>query len=105
MLRLQLIGHLGQDATVNTVNGKSVINFNIADSEKYKNSEGVEVEKTTWVSCAYWTDKLNVSNYLKKGTLVFVEGKPDVKTYQKDNQIIPQLTLRISYLQLLSSNK
>ena len=105
MLKTQLIGYLGQEATVNTVNGKTVINFNIADTEKYKNSDGNEVEKTIWVSCAYWTDKLNVSNYLKKGTLVYVEGKPDVKTYQKDNQTIPQLTLRVSQLQLLGTNK
>ena len=105
MIKTQLIGYLGQDAVANQVNGKSVINLNIADTEKYKNAEGVEVEKTTWVNCAYWTEKLNVVNYLKKGTLVYLEGKPDVKTYEKDGKVIPQLTLRVSYLQLLSSKQ
>lgn len=66
MIKLQVIGHLGQDATVNNVNGKSVINFSVAHSEKYKNKDGVEVNKSIWVSAAYWTDKINVAMYLKK---------------------------------------
>jgi len=107
MVKLQVIGHLGQDATVNNVNGKTVINFSVAHSEKFKNKEGVEVNKSVWVSCAYWTDKTNVSNYLKKGTQVYVEGVPEAKTYrnQNTNEIMPQLSLRVTNIQLLSSNK
>ena len=66
MLRISVIGRLGQDAIVNDVNGKTVINFSMAYSEKFKNQQGQDVDKTTWVSCAYWTDKVNVANYLKK---------------------------------------
>lgn len=107
MVKLQIIGHLGQDATVNNVNGKSVINFSVAHSEKYKNKEGVEVNKSVWVSCAYWTDKTNVVNYLKKGTQVYAEGAPEAKTYrnQTTNEVMPQLSLRVTSIQLLSSNK
>jgi single-strand DNA-binding protein len=105
MLRISTIGRLGQDAVVNTVNGKNVINFSVAYSEKFKNQQGEDSEKTTWVSCAYWTEKLNIANYLKKGTLVYVEGKPEAKSYQnKTNEVIPQLHCRISLVQLLSSN-
>lgn len=105
MLKIQMIGRLGQDSVVNNVNGKTVVNFSVAHSEKYKNNQGGEVNKTTWVSCAYWTDKLNVANYLKKGTLVFLEGKPEVKTYNDKNtgNILPQLTMRVISVQLLSS--
>lgn len=106
MMRISLIGRLGQDAQVNTVNGKNVINFSVAYSEKFKNQQGEDVDKTTWVSCAYWTEKLNVANYLKKGTLVYVEGKPDAKTYANANkEILPQLHARISSLELLSSTQ
>lgn len=105
MLKIQMIGRLGQDSVVNNVNGKTVVNFSVAHSEKYKNNQGGEVNKTTWVSCAYWTDKLNIANYLKKGTLVFLEGKPEVKTYNDKNtgNILPQLTMRVISVQLLSS--
>jgi single-strand DNA-binding protein len=105
MLKIQLIGRLGQDSIVNDVNGKKVVNFSVAHTEKYKNNQGGEVNKTTWVSCAYWTDKLNIANYLKKGTSVYVEGKPEVKTYTDKNSgnILPQLSMRVSSIQLLSS--
>ena len=107
MIKLQVIGHLGQDATVNNVNGKNVINFSVAHSEKFKNKEGVDVNKSVWVSCAYWTEKTNVASYLKKGTQVFVEGSPEAKTYrnQNTNEVMPQLSLRVVSIQLLSSNK
>lgn len=106
MIKLQVIGHLGQDATVNTVNGKTVINFSVAHSEKYKNKDGVEVNKSTWVSCAYWTDRINVAMYLKKGTQVYAEGVPEAKTYtSKTNEMLPQLNLRVVSLSLLSSAK
>jgi len=105
MIKLQVIGHLGQDATVNNVNGKTVINFSVAHSEKFKNKEGAEVNKSVWVSCAYWTDKTNVSLYLKKGTQIYAEGVPEAKTYrnQTTNEIVPQLSLRVTNIQLLSN--
>lgn len=106
MIKMQIIGFIGQDATVNNVNGKSVINFSVAHSEKYKNKDGVEVNKSTWASCAYWTDKINVAMYLKKGTQVYLEGVPEARTYtNKNNETLPQLNLRVISLNLLSSNK
>jgi single-strand DNA-binding protein len=106
MIKMQVIGHLGQDATVNNVNGKSVINFSVAHSEKYKNKEGVEVNKSTWVSAAYWTDRTAIAPYLKKGTQVYLEGVPEARTYtNKNNETLPQLNLRVISLNLLSSNK
>jgi len=106
MIKMQVIGHLGQDATVNNVNGKSVINFSVAHSEKYKNKDGLEVNKSIWVSAAYWTDRTAIAPYLKKGTQVYLEGVPEAKTYtNKNNEILPQLNVRIVLLTLLSSNK
>ena len=103
---MQVIGHLGQDATVNTVNGKTVINFSVAHSEKYKNKDGIEVDKSVWVSAAYWTDRVNVGMYLKKGTQVYLEGTPEAKTYtNKNNEVIPQLQIKVASLNLLSSSK
>lgn len=106
MLKIQSIGHLGNDATVNSVNNKNVINFNLAHTEKYKNVEGVETTKTTWLSCAYWVDRVIIANYLKKGTQVFIEGKPESKVYiNKEGETIPQLHVRVISLELLNSAK
>ena len=106
MIKLQCIGHLGKDAIVNQVNGKSVINFNVAHSEKYKDSGGTEINKTTWISCGYWIDKTAVAQYLLKGTLVYVEGVPDIKTYQDANgKTNANITLRVGSIQLLGGKK
>ncbi len=81
MIKLQVIGNLGKDAIVNNVNGKNVINFTVAHTERFKDAQGNQKDRTTWVDCAYWTDRTAVAPYLKKGTQVFVEGQPDVRTY------------------------
>lgn len=102
MLKAEIIGHLGNDCIVNNVNGKTVVNFSVAHSEKWVTAQGEQKERTVWVSCSYWSEKTNVANYLKRGTQVYVEGIPDVKLY-KDRQgdMIPQLTLRVQSIQLL----
>ncbi len=104
MIKLQVIGNLGKDAVVNTVNGKTVINFTVAHSEKYKDAQGNPKDKVTWVDCAHWTDRTAVAPYLKKGTQVFVEGTPDVRTYTtQDGRNGATLSLRINSVQLLGS--
>lgn len=104
MIKLQVIGNLGKDALVNNVNGKNVINFTVAHTERYKDAQGNQKDRTTWVDCAYWTDRTAVAPYLKKGTQVFVEGQPDVRTYTtQDGRQGASLTLRVASVQLLGS--
>lgn len=106
MIKLQVIGHLGKDCTTNVVNGKNVINFSVAHSERYKDASGVQKEKTTWVDCAYWTDRTAIVPYLKKGQLVFVEGNPETRAYQKaDGTAASALSMRIVSVQLLGGAK
>src|SRR5450432_3983861 len=102
MIKLQVIGNLGKDCVTNTVNGKSVINFNVAHTEKFRDSQGNQKDKTIWVECAYWTDKTGIAPYLKKGTQVYAEGTPEVRTYPKnDGTTGVSLTLRVFSVQLL----
>jgi single-strand DNA-binding protein len=103
MIKLQVIGNLGKDCITNTVNGKNVINFNVAHTEKFT-SQGTQKDKTIWVECAYWTDKTGIAPYLKKGTQVYVEGSPEVRTYPKnDGTTGVSLSLRVQTVQLLGS--
>lgn len=104
MIKLQVIGYLGKDATVSVLNGNNVINFNVAHSDKYKNAQGVQMEKTTWVSCNYWVEKTTIAQYLRKGTMVFVEGIPEVSAYEDRNRNMQaELKLRVFQVQLLGS--
>lgn len=101
---MQVIGNLGKDCVTNAVNGKNVINFSVAHTEKYRDQQGNQKDKTIWVECAYWTDRTGIAPYLKKGTQVYVEGAPEVRTYPKnDGTTGASLTLRVSSVQLLGS--
>lgn len=102
MIKLQVIGNLGKDCVVNTVNGKNVINFTVAHTEKYRDSQGNNQEKTTWVDCAYWTDRTAISPYLTKGKQVYVEGAPEARSFQRnDGTPGSSLSLRVRDIQLL----
>lgn len=104
MIKLTAIGNLGKDAVLNNVNGKNVINFNVAHTEKYKDAQGNQKEKTTWIDCSYWTERTAIAPYLKKGTSVYLEGQPDVRSYTaKDGTNGASLVLRVGLVQLLSS--
>ncbi|KAF0240946.1 MAG: single-stranded DNA-binding protein [Sediminibacterium sp.] len=104
MIKLTAIGNLGRDAVMNTVSGKNVINFTVAHTERYKDAQGNQKDKTIWVDCAYWTERTGIAPYLKKGTQVYVEGQPDVRTYTtKEGVNGATLSLRVSSVQLLGS--
>jgi len=104
MIKLTAIGNLGKDAVMNTVSGKNVINFTVAHTEKFKDAQGNQKDKTVWVDCAYWTEKTGIAPYLKKGTQVYVEGQPDVRTYTtKEGVNGATLSLRVLSVQLLGS--
>lgn len=102
MIKLQIVGNLGGDCIQKEVNGKTVINFNVAHTEKFKDAQGNLKERTTWVNCAYWTDRTAVAQYLKKGKQVYAEGYPEADGYlNKENQPAATLRMRVQNLQLL----
>lgn len=106
MIKLQVIGNLGRDCIVNNVNGKNVINFSVAHTEKFKNAQGQQQDKTIWVECAYWTDRTAIAPYLKKGTMVYAEGQPEIREYTtKDGTKGASLSVRVLSVQLLGGRQ
>lgn len=104
MLKMQIIGNLGKDCVVNNVNGKSVINFTVAHSEKFKDNQGNNQERTTWVDCAWWTDRTAISQYLSRGTKVWVDGTPEVRSFTRnDGTGGSVLAMRVRELQLVGA--
>jgi single-strand DNA-binding protein len=105
MIKLQVIGNLGKDCIVKEVNGKNVINFSVAHTERYKDAQGNQKERTTWVECAYWTDRTAVAQYLTKGRTVYAEGSPEADAYtNKEGQAAATLRMRVQTVQLLGGN-
>ena len=81
--RVQLIGHLGNDPEVKTFDGgKTVVNFSMATSDYYKNSNGEKVTETQWHKIVAWngTAKI-VEKHLKKGNEVGIAGKLTTRSW------------------------
>ena len=71
------IGNLGADPEVRyTQSGSPVCSFKIACSEKYKDASGNMQENTEWVPIVAWSKLAEIcSQYLHKGSKVYLEGK------------------------------
>lgn len=102
MIKIQVIGNLGQDARKNDVNGKAVINFSVAHTEQWKDAQGNQQKRTTWVECAYWSEKTGILPYLTKGTQVYVEGAPESDKYEGKDGVKAVLRCRVAKVDLLS---
>lgn len=81
-----LLGHVGQDPEMKyTSGGVAVVHFSIATNESWKDETGKLVEKTTWHNCTAWRKLAEIiSEYVKKGSKIYVEGKIENSTYEKD---------------------
>ena len=82
--RVQIIGRLGRDPEGKfTPTGKKVIHFSVAISNRWKSKEGENKEYTEWVNVEAWGRLGEVcQEYLKKGSLVFLEGRLKTDKYE-----------------------
>jgi len=81
--RVILVGRLGKDPEIRySQQGTAVTNFSMATSEKYKGEE-----KTTWHRLVAFGKTAEIAEkYLSKGSQVYVEGKLQTRSYEKDGQ-------------------
>jgi single-strand DNA-binding protein len=78
-----LVGRLGKDPEVKfTSSGKAVANFSLATDESWKGQDGERKKKTSWHRIVVWSKQAEIAQqYLKKGSLVLVEGKIDYREW------------------------
>jgi len=81
--RVQLIGRLGKDPESKyTPTGKKVTHFSLAVSQRWKTA-GETKEYTEWVNIEAWGRLGEVcQEYLKKGSLVYLEGRLKTEKYE-----------------------
>ena len=81
--RVQLIGRLGKDPESKyTPSGKKVAHFSLAVSQRWKTGAETK-EYTEWVNIEAWGRLGEVcQEYLKKGSLVYLEGRLKTEKYE-----------------------
>lgn len=79
-----LIGCLGRDPEVRYMpNGEAVCNFSVATSETWNDRNGQRVERTEWHNITMYRKLAEIAGqYLKKGGLVYLEGRIQSRKYQ-----------------------
>jgi single-strand DNA-binding protein len=100
-----LVGRLGQDPeTRHTQNNNQVTTLSLATSEKYKDKTGQQQEKTEWHKVVLWNRLGEIADkYLKKGSLVYIEGSIQTQEYEKDGQKRYSTQIKGYSLQMLDS--
>ena len=82
--KVQLIGHLGQDPEVLTLeSGKKLAKFSIATNDYYYNKSGDKIEDTQWHNIVAWGKTADIiEKYVNKGQEVAVDGKLTSRSYE-----------------------
>jgi single-strand DNA-binding protein len=105
--RVQLIGRLGKDPDSKyTPTGKKVAHFSLAVSQRWKVA-GESREYTEWVNIEAWGRLGEVcQEYLKKGSLVYLEGRLKTDKYEdKDGDTKYYTKVVTQFVQFLSENR
>lgn len=86
--RVILLGNLGADIELKyTPSNKALCNLRVATTETWKDKSGQKQEKTEWHRVTVWgATAENCSKYLAKGKPVYLEGRLETRTYEKDGQ-------------------
>lgn len=105
--RVQLIGRLGRDPELKKIpGGKKVCVFSLAVNRRWKNKQGEQQEVTDWFNIEAWERLGEIcGEFLKKGSLIFLEGRLQTDTYE-DNGATRYFTKVIpSQMQMLDKKE
>lgn len=108
MNNYELIGRIGTDAEVKTLERNKVLSFSMAiDRSYYDKNQKQRVERTEWIRVNKFFDlqnPINVAQYLKKGTLVYVSGIPKAEGWKNQaGEIQTAISVTGYDLQILAS--
>ena len=101
-----LVGNLGNDPDVRYTNsGSQVTQISVATSERWKDKQsGEQREKTEWHRVVFWNRLAEIaSEYLHKGSKVYIEGKLETQKWDRDGQTHYTTQIVARELQMLDS--
>jgi single-strand DNA-binding protein len=85
--KVMVIGNLGRDPEMRyTASGKPVTSFSVAVSRTFTRPEGERAEVTDWFNVVAWGRLAEIcSQYLTKGSMVYVEGRLETRSWEGEN--------------------
>lgn len=108
MIKVEVIGNLGADATLQVVNGNKFVSFRVANTDAWTDKQTGEIKKSTqWISCSLNGDGGALAPYLKKGTKVFIRGNAQFVIFSsaKSRQMEVGVNLYVREIELCGGTK
>jgi single-strand DNA-binding protein len=78
-----LVGNLGKDPELRyTPSGTAVCTFSLATTDRFKNKQGEQQDRTEWHNIVAWAGLAEIcGKYLTKGKQVYIEGRIQSRSY------------------------
>jgi single-strand DNA-binding protein len=104
MEKVMITGHLGQDAKMNVHANDEYASFSVGCNRRVNGPDGQPKDVTTWYNCTWWKPN-KATQYLKKGQMVLVEGRPTARHYKDRNGLDKAvLEIQVAQVELLGKN-
>lgn len=86
--RVMLLGNLGADPELRVpAGGQAVLKLRLATTETYLDRNNTRQERTEWHAVTLWGKRAEaLAKFLTKGERVFVEGRLQTSSYEKDGE-------------------
>ena len=86
--RVMLLGNLGADPELRvTPGGQAVLKLRLATNETYLDRNNVRQDRTEWHRVTVWGRRAEaLGKILQKGDLLFVEGRIQTSSYEKNGE-------------------
>lgn len=103
--RVILLGNLVRDIELRYTNSRVAICENaVAVNEKRKNAAGEWVDETSFIDVTFFGRTAEVvSEYLSKGSPIFIEGRMKQDRWEKDGQKRSKLYVIVDRMQLIGA--
>ncbi len=86
--KVMLLGNLGQDPELKMIaGGQAVLNLRMATTETYLDKSNTRQERTDWHTVTVWGKRAEaLAKFLRKGSQIFVEGRIQTRSYEKNGE-------------------
>ncbi|MEQ1858079.1 MAG: single-stranded DNA-binding protein [Longimicrobiales bacterium] len=102
--KITLIGNVGRDPDIQqTKSGTKVAHFSIATNRRAP-AGSEEQERTDWHRLTLWSKQAQFAeDYIRTGDRIYVEGRLEYDSYERDGVVIPTAEVHVNEVVLLSS--
>lgn len=103
--KIFILGNCGKEPDVKVFdNGDQITNFTIATSDQWTDKNGEKRESTEWFNCVAYRQLAKIaSDFIRKGSKVFVEGRIKTRSWEKEG--VKQYRTEVEVLKLLVLDK